>query len=192
MDEAPGWDSIDAAIQPLVGSRQPHHWGTGTGLPDQDGIWGVSAYLVDDHWFFVTYGLSELFTKVSDDATVSGWGEELTFRLRAEADEPPVWAARLMARLGQLVFQHGAPFLPGARMEISDAVDGVPPAVCWTEDPLLPPFVSPFGSVQFVATVGLPSLQLELMRDSSTGSVLDAIRGDNPLLVGRSTGLEWT
>lgn len=190
-DQAPGWDAIDAAIRPVVGDRQPLHWATGTGLPDQDGLWGVSAYRVEDHWFFVTYGLSELFTKVSDDQAVSGWGEELTFRLRADGHEPPQWAPRLMARLGQLVFQYGQPFLPGGRLEIPDAANGVPPAVCWTEDPLLPPVVGPFGSVQFVATVGVPLALVERMRSSSTASVLDSLREANPLLVGQGTGLTW-
>jgi suppressor of fused-like protein len=36
-----------------------------------------------DHWHLVTYGLSELDDKESDDAGVSGWGFELTFRLAA-------------------------------------------------------------------------------------------------------------
>ncbi len=151
----------------------------------------MSAYRVDDHWLFVTYGLSELFTKVSDDAAVSGWGEELTFRLRADTEEPPLWVPQLMARLGQLVFQRGRPFQPGGRMEIPDAADGVPPALCWTEDPLLPSFDGPFGAVQFVATVGVPLAYITRMRSSSTASVLDGLRPTNPLLIGQGTGLVW-
>ncbi len=190
-DEAPGWDAIDAALQPVVGDREPFHWGTGTALPDQDGLWGVSAYRMEHYWLFVTYGLSELFSKVSDDPTVSGWGEELTFRLVVDSDEPPQWAPRLMARLGQLVFEHKAPFLPGARMEIPDAADGVPPALCWAEDPQLQGFKGPFGAVQFVATVGVSLTLLGEMRETSTASVLGALTSTNPLLVGQTAGLLW-
>jgi hypothetical protein len=102
-DEAPGWDAIDTAIRPLVGEQQPLHWGRGASLPGQGGLWGVSAYRRSGHWFFVTYGLSELFTKTSDDRNVSGWGEELTMRIAAGAadDAPPAWAPRLLARLGE-------------------------------------------------------------------------------------------
>lgn len=188
---APGWDAIDTAIHAVVGDRTPLHWSTGTGLPDQDGLWGVSAYRVEDHWLFITYGLSELFAKVSDDPAVSGWGEELTLRLRADTDTPPEWAPRLLARLGELVFQRSTPFLPGGRLEIPDASDGAPPALCWTEDPLLPAFVGPFGEVQFVATVAVSAEILGLMRASSTASVLEGLRSVNPLLVGGSTGLMW-
>lgn len=50
-------------------------------LGTKEGIWGVSAYRLPSHWFVVTYGLSELYTKVSDDPSTSGWGEELTMRV---------------------------------------------------------------------------------------------------------------
>ena len=45
-DEAPGWDAIHRAINPLVGGTAPLHWGTQTSLPDHDGLWGISAYRV--------------------------------------------------------------------------------------------------------------------------------------------------
>ena len=104
-EEAPGWDFIDASIAHVVRGVPPQHWGTGTGLSDQEGLWGISAYALVDHWFLVTYGLSELFTKVSDDPAVSGWGEEFTMRLHRTGDDVPTWAVRLLARLGELVFQ---------------------------------------------------------------------------------------
>jgi hypothetical protein len=50
QDDAPGWDAIDAALLPIVGDRQPLHWGTDTHLPGQGGLWGLSAYALDDHW----------------------------------------------------------------------------------------------------------------------------------------------
>jgi hypothetical protein len=190
-EEAPGWDAIDDALRPVVGSQQPLHWATGTGLPDQDGLWGVSAYRVEDHWLFVSYGLSELFTKVSDDAAVSGWGEELTLRVRAIGDDPPAWAPRLVARLGELVFQRATPFVPGSRIEIPAASDGVPPALCWTQDPVLASFVGPFGRVEFVATVGVTLATLASMRATSTMSVLDDLRHANPLLVGPGGDGAW-
>lgn len=190
-DEAPGWDAIETAIASLVEGREPLHWGTATSLPDQDGLWGISAYDQGSHWFFVTYGLSELFTKVSDDPLVSGWGEELTMRLHRDSEAPPDWAVRVLARLGELVFQRAAPFLPGGRIEIPDPANGAPPALAWIEDPELAPIATPFGSVQFVATVGISQAQVEAMRASSTATVLDAVRANNPLLIVGRDGLIW-
>ncbi|MGH9288239.1 MAG: suppressor of fused domain protein [Acidimicrobiales bacterium] len=104
-DEAPGWDAIDAALRPVVEDRVPDHWSTGSGLPDQGRLWGIRAYRFVDHVLYVTYGLSELFMKVSDDEAVSGWGAGLTMRVvPPSGDRPPTWPVRLLARLGELVF----------------------------------------------------------------------------------------
>jgi suppressor of fused-like protein len=175
-----------------VGDLEPHHWGTGTGLPDQDGLWGISAYVRSDQWLFVTHGLSELFGKVGSDPNISGWGEELTIRvLRSGDDVPPAWPVRLLARLGELVFQRAEPFLPGGRLQIPDAPEGFPPAVCWAEDPELGPVTGPLGRFEFVATVGISGATLAEMQASSTRSVLDAKRRANPELVAGGPGLTW-
>ncbi len=191
QDEAPGWDAIGSAIARTVRDAEPQHWGTGTGLPSQDGLWGVSAYRMSDYWFIVTYGLSELFTKVFDDPTTSGWGEELTMRTMISGDHPPEGAVRLLARLGELAYQRATPFLPGGRLEIPDAGEGIPPAVAWSQDPQLAPVVTPFGALQFVATVGVSVTTLAKMRESSTAAVIDQVKQSNPLLVTGGPGLTW-
>ena len=193
VDEAPGWDAIDAAIAPLVGDTPPKHWGTGTHLPEQDGIWGLSAYPREGHWFYVTYGLSELFAKVSEEAGISGWGEELTLRtLRLpQGAEPPEWPVRLLARLGELVFERETPFWPGGRIEIPDAGEDLPPALCWADDPELGEITTPFGSLRFVATVGISLETLRRMRDTTTEAVLTEIRSANPLLIAGGAGSRW-
>ena len=192
-DDAPGWDAIDHAIRPLVGSVEPLHRGTGTMLPDQDGLWGISGYRRSDHWFFVTYGLTELFGKVTEQPEVSGWGTELTMRVSlGDTNEPPPWAPRLLGRLGELVFQRTAPFAPGGRLEIPGNVNSVPPVLCWTEDPELPgSYGSPNGAFAFTATLGISSELLEVMRESSTREVVDGLRATNPLLAIRGPGLTW-
>lgn len=181
-DAAPGWDSIDAAIAPVVGTNRPEHFGTGTGLPDQDGLWGVSAYRLEHCWFLVTYGLSELFGKVSDDPLVSGWGEELTMRT-ASSEAVPGWAVRLLARLGELVFERSTPFMPGGRLELPDAGAAVPPAVCWVPDRDLGSIETVHGSVAFVQTVGVSLEDLERMRLTSTDAVVSDLRQTDPFLL---------
>ena len=191
-DEAPGWDAIDAAIAPLVADTAPLHWGTGTAIPDQSGIWGISAYDRGDHWFLITYGLSELFTKVTDVPEVSGWGEELTMRIARSGEEaPPSWAPKFLARLGELVFEQQTPYLPGGRLKFQDADDGIPPAVAWEDDPELPDITTLFGAVRFVTTVGVSRAVLERMRSSTTAEVLATIRVENPLLITGGPGLTW-
>jgi hypothetical protein len=151
----------------------------------------VSGYGCGDHWFFVTYGLSELFTKVRDDPEVIGWGEELTMRVQRQENDAPLWASKLLARLGELVFQRKTPFLPGGRLETPDGGGEVPPALAWTVDPELVPVREPFGSVQFVATIGVALDTLLRMRSATAESVVDAIKVYNPLLVVGEVGLTW-
>ncbi len=181
-DDAPGWDAIDAAIAPLVGDVEPSHFGTNTLLPDQDGLWGISAYDLGTHWFLVTYGLSELFAKVTDDPAVSGWGEELTMHTAPSA-EVPTWAVRLLARLGELVYERGTPFWPDGRLEFPDTEPPIPPAVCWITDPDLGTIRTIHGELQFVQTVGVSASDLEEMRQTSTAQVVDRLRSTDPLLV---------
>jgi hypothetical protein len=190
-ETAPGWNAIDDAIAPLVEGVAPVHWGVSTMIPDQDGLWGVSGYWRPDHWFYVTYGLSELFNKISSDVAVSGWGEELTMRVRREPGEAPGWPARLLARLGELVFERARPFRPGGRIELGDGGDEMPPAVCWAADPELGEIATPNGNLEFVATVGVGRDLLARLRAQGTEAGLAHVRTVNPLLVTGATGLSW-
>ncbi len=65
IDDTPGWDAIDAALQPIYGGREPYHVGTVIpfALGGPDPIHGISAYKNTEpahHLHFVTYGFSEL------------------------------------------------------------------------------------------------------------------------------------
>jgi hypothetical protein len=60
---------------------------------------GVSVYRAarPAHWHLVTFGLSELYAKESDEPAVSGWGFELTMRVpRQRGDQAPLWALGLL------------------------------------------------------------------------------------------------
>src|SRR4051794_9435935 len=101
-DNAPGWDAIEAVMaERLAVDGEPLHWSTGV-LPGEAGVYGISAYRLPRLWFFVTFGLTELYEKESEDPAVSGWGFELTMRTpRLEGDQqPPQWPMTLLARLG--------------------------------------------------------------------------------------------
>ena len=188
-DNAPGWDAIEAAVvEHLAVDGEPLHWSTGV-LPGQDGVYGISAYRLPGLWFFVTFGLTELYEKESDDAAVSGWGFELTMRTpRAEGDQrPPGWPRTLLARLGAYVFTSGSPFGPGHRLDPGGPITGSPDtrltAVAFTPDPELPSLHTLNGSVDFLQVVGITAAELERMQQSSTATVLHELARSTPLLV---------
>lgn len=83
-----------------------------------DPLDGVSIYYNEKgvpHWHYITYGFSELYEKVSDNEEYSGWGFELTFRLKKEKneEEAPTWPINLLQNMARYVFNSGNPFVGG-------------------------------------------------------------------------------
>jgi hypothetical protein len=116
MSQAPGWDAIEKTVHSVHPGAVPIHFGGNATLPNQ-GIWGINAYPMEDYWLLVTFGLSELYEKLSDDPSTSGWGFELTIRPIRTEDQPPPWALRLLQTLGQAVHSTGRPFGNGHRLD---------------------------------------------------------------------------
>ncbi|MDQ3642655.1 MAG: suppressor of fused domain protein, partial [Actinomycetota bacterium] len=123
MDDAPGWGAIDRTLARLYGDAEPRHWETimRWSLGGQDPLDGISAYERTDpvpHWHYVSYGMTDLYVKESEDPAESGWGFEFTFRVaRDPADtDPPVWAANLLQNLARYVFTSRNWFEPGHHM----------------------------------------------------------------------------
>lgn len=185
-DAAPGWDAIIATAE-AHGLAEPQHFGTDN-LPGQTGAYGLNAYRSDDGWLLMTLGLSELFSKESEDVEVSGWGFELTMRLpAAPTDEaPPVWALNLLVQLSEYVYSSSQPFAAGHRMSPGGLITGQPgtrlTALAFAPDPLLPTISTPNGSVEFLAVVGITAEELADMKSTSTADVLDRLREHDPLL----------
>ncbi|MEU5265995.1 suppressor of fused domain protein [Amycolatopsis sp. NPDC021455] len=185
-ESAPGWDAIEAAVAAHLPAQRPLHWGTDT-LPGQDGIYGLSAYRGDGHWLLVTFGLTELFAKESDDPGTSGWGFELTMRVPAAEEPPPQWSLNLLQRLGQYVFSTGRAFAAGHRMSpggpITGSADTRLTAIALADDPVLGVIGTPHGAARFLTVFGITGEELRVAQESSTAELLSGIRRDNPLLV---------
>lgn len=194
---APGWDAITAALDMLYPGVEPRHFGTliRFRLGGPDPLDGLSAYKRLEpvpHWHIVSYGLSELYEKESDDSETSGYGFELTFRLTCDPaeEEPPMWAMNFLQNLARYVFDTGNVFRVGdwmpANGPISRDHETKLHAVAFTADPELPAIATPFGRVEFRQVVGLTDDELRAARMWRTSSLLDAFRPHLPLLV---TGL---
>ncbi|MBO5138617.1 MAG: suppressor of fused domain protein [Bacilli bacterium] len=82
-----GWDAIDNECSRVYhDQKNPKHyapiikWNLGGNSP----LDGISVYDGGDYWHFVTYGLSELYEKETDDLEYSGFGMEFTFKLKKD------------------------------------------------------------------------------------------------------------
>ncbi|SIR95361.1 Suppressor of fused protein (SUFU) [Micromonospora avicenniae] len=142
---------------------------------------------MNDYWLLVTFGLTELFSKTSDDAAVSGWGFELTMRLPATEAQPPNWALRLLQQLGRYVFTTGQPLGDGHRMDPGGPITGEPnsrlTAVAFVVDPELGTIDTPHGAVQFLTVLGITTDELARMKATSTAHVVAELAATTPLLI---------
>ncbi|GAB2519294.1 hypothetical protein HNR10_003484 [Nocardiopsis aegyptia] len=88
-----GWAERYPGVEPLTVQFAPDG--------DQGGLNGVLAYPLEDHWLLVTFGLTELGEKTSEQTAVSGAGFEFTCRIPREPEDTsvPAWILRVLHAL---------------------------------------------------------------------------------------------
>ncbi|MEU8802480.1 suppressor of fused domain protein [Spirillospora sp. NPDC048819] len=195
MDESPGWDAIDNALRPLYGDASPLHLATlhKWSLGGPDPLDGISVYPRMEpvpHWHFVSYGMSELYAKESENPDESGWGFEFTFRVaRDPAEEkPPMWAPNMLQNLARYVFKSGNWFEPGHHIDANgpinaDRHDSEIRAVTFVTDPELGEISTPHGSVVFLQAVGLATEEYAVLRKWNVDELMKVLAPHLPLFV---------
>jgi len=195
--DTPGWDAINAALLPLYAGQEPRHFGTALPytLGGQDPLDGISVYWAQapvPHWHYVTYGLSELYAKEGSDASTSGYGFELTFRLAADAGEnadstPPAWPMNLLQNLARYVFSSGNVFEDGHHLNANGPIAlETGTRLChlaFVADPQLPARATANGQLQFLQVVGLTDGEMDAIKRWSTRGVLQVLEPAMPLWI---------
>ena len=172
--DAPGWAAIDGALARLYPRQVPHQFASQRAY-ELDGESPLPAIAVyegqrPDHWHFVTYGLSELFEKTSDDPARSGFGFELTLRTPRAAGEtsPPSWPLRALQGLGRYVLGTRLGFDTGHCADLGGPIaqgsDSELTCLALVPDPLLGQISTPFGALLFLQVVGLTPDELAAMQ----------------------------
>ncbi|TQL01528.1 suppressor of fused protein SUFU [Cellulomonas sp. SLBN-39] len=191
---AAGWDAIDAACRRLYGDQPPRHVAYAPGRAFGSVLQGCSAYRAGDHWHYVTYGLSNLFDDdEGDNDGFSGWGYELTWRVRdAGAEgEAPGWPFTVLQRVAKWASDAGVLLADGSFFTIGSSITGHPHSdgpetplngVLLVADPELGEIHTPNGRVQFLQLVGIgPETFARLEADAA--AVTDQMRQEDALLV---------
>lgn len=191
--ESPGWQAIDEALDGLYNGVEPKHWGAIVpyALGGPDPLTGLSAYQSGEQsevWHFVTHGFSDLHEKESEDPDVSGFGFELTFRLRtSNLDDDAPWVWNFLQNLARYVFETGRTFGPGHTMPLNGPIrsdsDTKIVAITFILDPELGAIATPHGGVSFLQVVGLTQDELDATLYWNARSFAELIRESNPLLV---------
>lgn len=193
--ESPGWDAIDRALEPLYGTGEPHaHFGAVVPymLGGNDPLHGISVHLRSDpqpHFHFITYGFTDLFAKETSDPDESGFGFELSLRLRRAPDETdvPTWALNFLQNLARYVFGTGNRFDVGHKMGLNGPIalgyDTKLSAILFADDPELGPIDSPFGRARFLEVVGITDDEYRLIQEWSTTGLVEILKKKLPFLI---------
>jgi len=198
-DEAVGWLSIDELTEKLYPNQKPKHYGTllKYSLGGEDPLDGISIYKSkkqNDHYHFVSYGMSNLYYDLENcEEEFSGWGFEFTFRLLPfnEDNGEPKWVISLMQNLAKYVFNSkkwfeeyhcislNGPIKLNTKTNIT--------AIAFVEDPEMRTMSTPNGNVQFLQIVGITTEEYMQLKQNpkaaETKMLLDRLKRGNPLLI---------
>lgn len=193
-DAAPGWAAIDGALSDFYGDTEPVcHWETAQRQRSRgyNPLDRISVYRRSEpvpHWHYVSYGLSELYVKERENPKVSGWGFELTARLRRRDESaPPVFMADLLQHLAHYVVDTGNVLADGHSMDLFGPIlagsDSPIRAALFYDDPELSDFFGPFGHVRFLQVVGVTEDERAAIRTWDQHAVKPVLNKHLPLLV---------
>ena len=168
-----GWNAISDAFQKAYpGQDDPKHYGVliPWRLGGNDPLDGFSIYDSGDCWHFVTYGLTELHEKESDDPEYSGFGMEFTLRLKKGCYEDEEAELRcicgIFQSIARLTFEHGELFnvweyiYTGQQTGVDARQISKITGFFTIPDTKVPPMQTPNGKVEFVEFVGATDAEL--------------------------------
>jgi len=193
---SPGWQAIDDALSRLYFDQTPRHVGYIPPAAVSSNLQGCSAFRASDHWHYVTYGLSELYVPdPTNDPAISGWGFELSFRLRLGLEpEAPGWPFTILNRLANYQNEGALMVAPaGTRINLGGPITGFPHTpdgpdtklgtLAVAVDPQLGQIQTENGRVTFLLLVGVTDEERGEMVATSTGAILERLAVENPLLI---------
>lgn len=180
--EAPGWDSISSAFRLLYPDQpDPLHFAPDVpwALGGNDPLDGISVYDGGDYWHFVTYGLSELYGKESENVDVSGFGMEFTLKLakagRDDIEREFMSMCGVLQSLARLTCAKGVVFMPWQTIYTgqSNGIDaaGTSPITGFITVPetKIAEMETPNGTVVFTELVGATDAELLAIRGQENG-----------------------
>ena len=176
-DSAPGWEAIDAEFNRIYPNQpNPLHYGTVIKymLGGPDPLDGISVYDAGEFWHFVSYGLSELYTKESEAPEYSGYGIELTFKLKKSTnDEEEIKnGCGLLQYVARYIFQTGKVVLPEEYIytKQTEGIDAQQKSnltgFLTAADDLADTIATSHGKVEFVTLIGATDAELRSVYES--------------------------
>lgn len=178
--EMTGWDAVTEAFEKLYPEQKdPKHYGVliPWELGGNDPLTGISIYETDEYYHFVTYGLSEIYGKETDDPEISGYGMEFTFKLKRSSIDKADEEAELrcvcgtLQKVARITFESGELFRANEYIYTGQTVgidrhqkSGLTGFIL-VADPSVDSIDTPNGKVDFVEFIGCTDTELIAVRD---------------------------
>ena len=175
-----GWDAITHTLLAQYPSQtDPIHYAPPVSyrLGGSDPLDGISIYDGGEFYHFVTYGFSELYEKESENEQYSGFGFELTLKLRKSCirkrEKEQKNICGILQTLAHMSYENGDIFAPEEYIYTGQTTgldaDGTSPLTGFLtmQDPL-GIIDTPNGQVQFVQLVGATDAELCALSEGRT------------------------
>ena len=172
-----GWKAIEkACLKMYPGQTNTKHYGTiiKWSLGGNDPLDGISIYDGGEYYQFVTFGLSELYEKENENEEYSGYGFELTVKLKKDGLEDEEAGIRgmcgILQAIARLTYNEGDIFQPDEYIYTGQTT-GMDPAGkslitgFITQLDKLGEIETPNGKVQFVELIGATDTELKAIID---------------------------
>ena len=191
-----GWDAIVEKFESIYPNQtNPRHYGTliSYQLGGNDPLKGVSVYDGGNFWHFVTFGFSNLYEKENDDPEWSGYGFELTLKLKklhtivfSETEDSEIKnIVGVLQSLARYVFGSGKGFYPYEYIytQQKNGFDAQQQSKL-TGFATLPDnagtIETPNGKVEFVCVIGLTDKELKSIYEKKhkTEEILKLLNSD--------------
>lgn len=190
-----GFSAIAKKVQELYPNQEAPYYGPVLPymLGGDDPLDGIEVWKNEKgipHWHYVTYGFTELYEKESEDPSESGYGFELTFRLKRDPEEeqPPAWPMNLLQNLARYVFSSGNVFRSGHHMSCNGPVmlgsDTKLTALGFLTDPELGEMDTVNGHMVFLQAIPITDDEMKGLMCWSGEKFLRALMEKIPLGIG--------
>lgn len=173
-----GWDAITNECDKVYPNQEnPKHYGTliRWSLGGNDPLDGISVYDAGTYWHFVTYGLSELYEKETDDLEYSGYGMEFTFKLKKDNYENEESEIRcicnILQSIARITFNKGELFNPyeyiytGQKVGIDSKQQSNITGFITIPDDKFRTLNTPNGKLEFVEFIGVTKEEIEAVKN---------------------------
>ena len=190
--EAVGWEAIEKEFLRVYPDQDnPKHYGTLVKwiFGGKDPLDGISVYDGGDYWHFVSFGLTEIYGKESDNPDISGYGYELTFKLKKDEYENEEAEIRnicgILQMVARITFTAGEIFRPnefiytGQTTGIDANQKSNLTGFITIKDPSVETISTPNGQVEFLELIGMTDAELKSLSDrASVENIYGKLKSD--------------